>query len=96
MIVADFLLLITVFQIITMEIDSVYSLVPVLHWSFPRAVSRDSDPSFPKQNRQSIAQPREIAAFTYNPGEPRGIYNDSSKMTYPATNAVGRIVNIYV
>ena len=78
-----------------METATTCSLVPAL-WTFPRPVSRIIEPFFPRQSHQARTHPGKITTFTGNPGKPRGTYNTSSKMVFPAPNSAGRIVNIYV
>jgi len=81
-------------QVVTMGIDTINTLVPALR-SLTRPVYKVAEPSFPPHTFQSQIQSRSTLNNGRQPGEPLGTYDESSKMTYPASGASGRIVNVY-
>ena len=84
-----------------METATAYSLVPVSR-PLQQPVSRIVSPPFPDQGHRNRPTFRKYQAATRNfemveslPDRTHGIYNASTRMTYPTANPVGSIVNIY-
>ena len=84
-----------------METATAYSLVPVSR-PLQQPVSRIVSSPFPDQGhhnrtifRKHRTATRDFEMVESLPDRAHGIYNASTRMTYPTANPVGSIVNIY-